>query len=132
MKNLLGKILQETLQKEGSASVKDFAMLMSMSPRTVYNIFDGSSSMTFEQVIKASEILGFDVAGEYYRRSGKPSPSDVFSQRQPSYTARVNTKSNNTVSVSLSITGPIDSYDNFPKLLAYIKEKSTEFGFDVD
>lgn len=125
MINLLGNILQELLQREGSPSVKDFAKMMGMSTRTVYNIYDGSSSMTFDQVVKASEILNYDMAAEYYERSGKGKNSQ-FSEPQSGYK-----QAKNIISVTLTLSGAISAYDNFSQLLNKLRNEVKDFGFEI-
>jgi len=46
MKAHIGKILQEKLNEPGSPSRKDFAGLLGISDKTLYNLFNEASDLT--------------------------------------------------------------------------------------
>ncbi len=65
MPQQLGKILQEELKKEGAPSLQDFASMIGVSYRTLFNVFKGDTELTFKQAIKASDILHIDLIKKY-------------------------------------------------------------------
>jgi hypothetical protein len=126
MDNVLGKILQELLQKEGSPSVKDFAKMMGLSSRTAYNIFDGTSTMTFDQVIKASDILQFDMIGEFYSRTGRKDAPGYLSEPGEQYQLK-----KSQITVTLTVAASYASYESFPTFLSKVRTSAKELGFEL-
>jgi plasmid maintenance system antidote protein VapI len=126
MDNVLGKILQELLQKEGSPSVKDFAKMMGLSSRTAYNIFDGTSSMTFDQVIKASDLLNFNMVEEYNSRTGRTEPSGNLAEPREQYRDK-----KNQITVTLTVTASLSAYESFPTFLSKVRSNAKDLGFEL-
>jgi predicted transcriptional regulator len=127
MNNALGKILQEILQKEGSPSVKDFANMMGLSTRTVYNIFSGSTSMTLEQVVKAADILNADIIQEYYSRIGLEKEG-ILSEPRQSYSSL----KSDTMTVNIAIMGKSKSFvEHFGQLVTKLKDEVQSLGFTI-
>lgn len=123
MKNIIGKILKELLNKEGAPTKEDFSQMMGMSYKTLYNVINGSSKLTFEQVIKASDILNFNLIEEYHNRAG----------------IETNFNSNNSsssgerkITINLSISGSIHSFENFSHFLQGIRKNASDFGFEIN
>lgn len=82
MKNVIGNILQELLSEKGSPTKKDFSEILGMSVKTLYNVIDGSSELTINQITKASNILGFDILNEYHKRLKKEDVAN-FTKSEP-------------------------------------------------
>lgn len=119
----IGKILQEKLNEEGRPSQKDFASLINVSSRTLYNVFNGISELTMPQVVKASEILKFDLIGEYLKVNDK---LDLLEEPAGEY--RANRKN---VTVSLHFSGDMKALDGFPNLIKEVNSIALKHGFRV-
>lgn len=119
----IGKILQEKVNETGQPSVKDFASLVGLSPRTLYNIFNGVSEMTLPQIIKASEILSVDLISEYLKANDK---LNVLHEGAVDYKAK-----KKLVTVSVHLCGDMDAMSNFPEMLNEINSMAARHGFKV-
>ncbi len=111
--NHIGKILQEKMNEDGRPTMKDFASLCGISTRTLYNIMQGSSEMTLPQVVKASEILKFDLIGAYLRMNDKV---NVLKEPEGGY----ETRANKQFTVSLHLTADMIDSAQLPMLLAEV------------
>lgn|GEM_PF-1874785 len=127
MKDVIGKILDELLKKEGAPTRDDFAGMLGISVKTLYNVTKGRSSLTFDQVIKASEILNFDIAEEYYKRTGKSEKINRLAEGNGVYR-----KKSNQITVGISVSGSLTSFENFPALLNKIRNEAIELGFEIE
>ena len=122
MRDEIGKILQEELQKEGKSSIKDFANLMGVSVKTLYNIFDGKSELKLDQIVTASKILNVDLLKKFAEvYNHKPSrleesESDFLSLKKP-------------LTITINLKGSFDSANELPDLLRKIKEDALIKGF---
>jgi len=120
MKDVIGKIVEELLSKEGAPKRGDLAQMLGMAPKTLYNVIKGESSMDFDQVVKASEIFKFNIVEEFQIRTGKLLPKNQLKD-----------KSHNMVTVTISLSANINAYGNFPELLNGMKKQAKELGFDI-
>lgn len=88
MKNVIGNILQELLSEKGSPTKKDFSEMLGISVKTLYNVIDGSSELTINQITKASNILSYNILNEYHRRTLKeegPATYQKENKKPPSH-----------------------------------------------
>jgi plasmid maintenance system antidote protein VapI len=123
MQEHIGKILQDKLNEEGMPSVKDFATLVNITSRTLYNIFKGSSEMTLPQVIKASEILKFDLISQYLKVNDK---LNLLHDPPGEYRGK-----KKAVTVSVQLCGDMTSMDNFPSMIKEVNQIVLKHGFRV-
>ena len=124
MKDLIGKILEELLQKEGAPSKEDFSGMLGISVKTLYNVTKGKSYLDFDQVVTASKILNFNIPDEYYRRVGKNEIN--FLSENSSLSVK-----QDDISVTLTLTASISSYINFPDFLNKVSREANELGFKI-
>jgi len=124
MKDLIGKILEELLQKEGAPSKEDFSGMLGISVKTLYNVTKSKSYLDFDQVVTASKILNFNIPEEYYRRVGKNEINFLSENTAPSV-------NHGEISVTLTLTASISSYINFPDLLVKVSKEANEVGFKI-
>lgn len=127
MKDTIGKILEELLQREGAPTKEDFSGMLGISVKTLYNITKGKSFMDFDQVVKASEILNFNIAEEFYQRTGKMGKSNFLAESSSSYSSKAK-----QISVTVAISGTITAYENFPVLLTKFRSQARELGFEIN
>ena len=125
MKNIVGKILKELLDKEGAPTKEDFSQMLGISYKTLYNVTKGTSNLTFDQVVRASDILKYDIGEEYYKRMGKEKGNE-FAESANSYMPL-----KNLISVTLTISGALSTFASFPQLLAKVRDDAREFGFEI-
>lgn len=124
MKAQFGKILQEELQKEGRPSLQDFANMIGISYRTLFNIFSGKTEFTLIQAVKASKILNTDLIKRFIEES--PGNIGTFMEPEASYSQRPS--SQQAFTISFSIQGEIDKVDRFADFLKTIKKEATSLG----
>ncbi|MNL74961.1 hypothetical protein D3C87_2006810 [compost metagenome] len=96
-----------------------------MSYKTLYNVMNGASNLTFDQVVKASEILNFDIGDEFYKRTGK---SGKIKELSDGSNYRKNA---DMITVGLTISGSLISFEKFPTLLNKIRGEALELGFEI-
>ncbi|WP_343524356.1 hypothetical protein [Pedobacter sp.] len=125
MKDTIGKIIKDLLNKEGAPTKEDFSQMMSISYKTLYNVMNGNSNLTFDQVVKASEILQFDIGAEYYSRTNR-NPVKKYEEPESIYTG-----SRNQITVTLTLMGSASTYENFPQLLNKVRSEAKELGFNM-
>jgi len=121
MKDVIGNILQTELKKEGMPTIKDFASMLGISSRSLYNVFNGSSDLTIGQLFKASDILKIDII---QRLAGFNLSGNVVSDPQENFHAK-----KKMLSVNIKITGSADSFKDFHQLLEIFIEQAATFGF---
>jgi len=83
MNNILLKINKLLLDK--NIEKKEFANLIEIADKTLYNIFDGKSSLKVEHLIKIAEVLEVPVA--YFFEEGNEPPCAV--KKTDSQTSRI-------------------------------------------
>jgi predicted transcriptional regulator len=127
MNNIVGNILQGLLSKEGAPSKKDFAGMLGISQKTLYNVLDGSSQLTLPQIVKAGRILKFDIAKEYETREFGNEHS-IFHESVETFKVKQNLVK---MLFTLNIASTIAGYDNFPELLKRTKQAAEELGFII-
>ena len=116
-----GKILQTELKKEGMPTVTDFANMLGMSVKTLYNVFNGSSELTFSQIVLASKFLNKDFIKIFAKMEGS-----VFAEPEGEYTAK-----KNTFSLTLNLRGTMTDVINIPDMISHIKDIATQQGFKL-
>lgn len=125
MDNLIGKILHELLSKKGAPTKKDFAGILGISTKTLYNVIDGSSQLTIEQISKASEVLKFDIISEYDKK---------FSNKSVITNARfVSSSAENikTPVLTYSFGIPVESYGNIKSFQDEINKIAEKHGMII-
>ena len=114
MKNIVGKILRELLNKQGAPTRKDFSGMMSISEKTLYNVLDGSSSLTLEQVHKASKLLNYNIIAEYYRNIGED--TSVVNEPNEEY------KNANAITMTFNFSVPTIDINNIGVFMKELNE----------
>ncbi|RQO65108.1 hypothetical protein DBR40_24875 [Pedobacter sp. KBW01] len=121
VKDVIRKILQDELKKPGRPSLQDFAGSLNISYRTLYNVMQGKSTLTFEQVMKAGEILDIDIVAKYN------------GNQNITYENTTNKIESDFMTITLNIKGPEQNVlNNISSLLKEIKEKATQFGLLIN
>ena len=118
-----GKLLQEELNKEGAPSMQDFASMLAISYRTLYNVFNDKSQFTLQQTIRASEILKVDLIGKYLKSNGKF--PDRFEDEESIY----NSDKPQDITISLTVKAALTSMGKFPELLEVLQKEARSRGF---
>jgi plasmid maintenance system antidote protein VapI len=122
MREVIGKILQEELKKEGAPTAQDFAKMIGISSKTLYNIYNGSSELTLDQLIKASSILNTNLLQRVLLAEG--ATDLLLNEPQAEYKRK-----KNSFSISINLTGPQESATNLPELINNIKDIAITQGF---
>ncbi|KQC02057.1 helix-turn-helix domain-containing protein [Pedobacter sp. Hv1] len=125
MKNVIGNILQELLSEKGSPTKKDFSEMLGISVKTLYNVVDGSSELTINQITKASDILNFDILNEYNKRIGKEYSSDS----KMSVAKKIPTNQQATLTFNFGILP--EAYDNIAAFMIDINALALKHGIKV-
>ena len=120
----IGEILRTELEKEGTPSLNDFASMLGISYRTIFHVFSGKSKLTFDQVVRASEILKFDLISRYLEVNNKTKswaePDEQF-QRQ-----------RKTISINLTVVGDLNSFTmDFAGFLTACNSEAAKHGFTL-
>ncbi|WP_299585509.1 hypothetical protein [Mucilaginibacter sp.] len=115
--------MQEKLKEPGMPSAKDFAALMAMSVRTLYNVFNQSSDLTFPQVVKASEILKYDLIGHYLKADDK---LWILHETEGAYR-----KKKKTLTISLQLQVAFDDVAMLPDVLKDLNDVAQKRGFTI-
>ncbi|WP_295711269.1 hypothetical protein [Mucilaginibacter sp.] len=120
MSEYIGKILQEKLKEPGMPSVKDFADMLGTTTRTLYNVFNKASELSIDQVIKASEILKFDILSAYLRSKDK---SWILKEPEGSYK-----QDKRTITINLTIHAEESSLKELPNFYKDVDELASRIG----
>jgi plasmid maintenance system antidote protein VapI len=124
MKAHIGKILQEKLNEPGAPSRKDFAGLLGISEKTIYNLFNEESDLTLSQVVRASEILKYDLISEYLKAEDRlwllNEPETAFKREKP-------------ITVEMKISAGYKTMGmHFADMLEAIKKEGDKYGFTIE
>jgi predicted transcriptional regulator len=114
MKNIVGKILRELLNKQGAPTRKDFSGMMNISEKTLYNVLDGSSSFTLEQVHKASILLNYNIIAEYYNSIGED--ISILSEPKEEY------NTSNAITMTFNFSVPTIDVNNIGVFIKELNE----------
>lgn len=120
MRRIIGSILQQELKKEGAPTAQDFAKMIGISSKTLYNIYNGSSELTLDQLVKASGILNTNLIQRVLLAEGA---ADLLLQEEDCK------RKKNSFSISINLTGTQESLQNLPELINNIKDIATSQGF---
>lgn len=123
MREEYGKILQELMKREGSPTTKDFASILGISVKTLYNIFNGSSELTLSQIIKASDVLNIDLVKKFTELENT---ANRFLEPTEEYRVK-----KNNFSLTINLSGSFDAVKNIPQLLSTIKDAASLEGFKL-
>ena len=125
MSEHIGKILQEKLKEPGMPTVKDFADMLPISTRTLYNVFKNESVFSLDQVIKASEILNFDLIEEYLKAKG-----NKWLLRDNDSTANY-VRGKKQISINLEVRGELKEMSALPEFLSEVNILANRLGLEL-
>lgn len=127
MRQSIGNILQEELKKEGKPSLQDFASMIGISYRTLFNVFKGESELSFSQIVKSSEILDIDLISKilYAEKKEHILETDAV-DKQKSRTTK-------TMSISFNVSGSVEHLtSNFPEFIEGLRVMAEKCGLRVE
>ncbi|MDO8994739.1 MAG: helix-turn-helix transcriptional regulator [Daejeonella sp.] len=126
MKAQFGKFLQEELKEEGRPSLQDFASMLGISYRTLFNIFSGKTEFTLQQAIRASTILQTDLIGKFRKTYGDE--AGAFLEPYESY---AESKPSKALTVSVNVRAGLENMDNLTEFLRRINKEAIALGLIV-
>lgn len=129
MNNAVTKILKQYFSRGSGYNFDrgEFANAVGISPRTLVNILSGNTSLTMDQMVKASDFLKVDLFKEFFGEIGRP---DFNTTEEPAGNYQVIAPVDK-ITVHLTLQAPSKSYSKFPELLKVIKEKGKTLGFEI-
>ena len=129
MNYVIGDAIRKKIEEKGITFVS-FAEKFGLTDRNLQYVFK-KADLPISQIIRASEILDYDFLNDYTaHRKPKYKPAHNVSNSVEDGQGEYNSN-NKKISINLTLTAEVNSYDEFPSLLKKIREDAFEFGFQI-
>lgn len=117
----IGREIEKRFQDSG-LKITVFADKINTGERNVYSIFK-REDISADMLRKISEVLNYNFFELYL--------NELDSKLVKDPNAHYATKSNN-ITVTLTLTGSLATYGNFPDLLTKVRNEARELGFEIN
>ena len=123
---VIGEAIRNKILEKGMTFVA-FADKFGLSDRNLQYVFK-KEDLPISQILRASELLEYDFLTDYVKaKKPKYLGKNILSENDEKSSVGKQKK----ISINLTISGGINSYDNFPKFLKIIKEEANGLGFEI-